>query len=75
MPARAIGEMGNKRERMLDGISWGALPLVAGLFVLVEALGKTGLIRALGDVLRSAAEQSEPRRPGEPGSSTPLPAT
>jgi arsenical pump membrane protein len=44
---------------MLDGISWGVLPLVAGLFVLVEALDKTGLIRAIGDVLRSAAEQAE----------------
>jgi arsenical pump membrane protein len=44
---------------VLDGISWGVLPLVAGLFVLVEALDKTGLIRALGDMLRSAAEQSE----------------
>src|SRR6202453_3213879 len=44
---------------VLDGVSWGVLPLVAGLFVLVEALDKTGLIRALGDMLRSAAEQSE----------------
>jgi arsenical pump membrane protein len=44
---------------VLDGISWGVLPLVAGLFVLVEALDKTGLIRAIGDMLRSAAEQSE----------------
>jgi arsenical pump membrane protein len=44
---------------LLDGISWGVLPLVAGLFVLVEALDKTGLIRAIGDMLRSAAEQSE----------------
>jgi arsenical pump membrane protein len=44
---------------VLDGISWGVLPIVAGLFVLVEALDKTGLIRALGNMLRSAAEQSE----------------
>jgi arsenical pump membrane protein len=40
-------------------ISWGVLPLVAGLFVLVEALDKTGLIRAIGDMLRMAAKQSE----------------
>lgn len=33
-------------------ISWGVLPLVAGLFVLVEALDRTGLIRALSDGLR-----------------------
>jgi arsenical pump membrane protein len=44
---------------MLDGISWGVLPLVAGLFVLVEALDKTGLIRLVGDMLRTATEQSE----------------
>jgi arsenical pump membrane protein len=39
-------------------ISWGVLPLVAGLFVLVEALDQTGLIRALGEQLRAAAAQS-----------------
>jgi arsenical pump membrane protein len=44
---------------VLDGISWGVLPLVAGLFVLVEALDKTGLIRSVGDLLRAAADQSE----------------
>jgi arsenical pump membrane protein len=44
---------------MLKGISWGVLPLVAGLFVLVEALDKTGLIRTIGDLLRAATEQSE----------------
>jgi arsenical pump membrane protein len=44
---------------ILKGISWGVLPLVAGLFVLVEALDKTGLIRTIGDLLRAATEQSE----------------
>src|SRR3984957_7254983 len=44
---------------MLKGISWGVLPLVAGLFVLVEALDKTGLIRTIGDLLHAATEQSE----------------
>jgi arsenical pump membrane protein len=39
-------------------ISWGVLPLVAGLFVLVEALDKTGLIRMIGDLLREAAQRS-----------------
>ena len=29
----------------IKGVCWGVLPLVAGLFVLVEALDKTGLIR------------------------------
>ena len=36
-------------------ISWGVLPLVAGLFVLVEALERTGLIRLLAETLRHAA--------------------
>jgi arsenical pump membrane protein len=44
---------------MLKGVSWGVLPLVAGLFVLVEALDKTGLVRSLGDILRMAAERSD----------------
>jgi len=32
---------------VVRGISWGVLPLVAGLFVLVEALGRTGVTDAL----------------------------
>ena len=32
-------------------IAWGVLPLVAGLFVLVEALDRTGLIAALAQIL------------------------
>ena len=39
-------------------ISWAVLPLVAGLFVMVEALDKTGLIRMIGDVLHRTAEAS-----------------
>ena len=39
-------------------ISWAVLPLVAGLFVLVEALDKTGLIRTIGDTLHRAAQAS-----------------
>ena len=41
---------------VLKGISWSVLPLVAGLFVIVEALSGTGLVGMLGDLLaRSAA--------------------
>lgn len=40
---------------LVKGVSWGVLPLVAGLFVLVQALEKTGLVRALADLLRQAA--------------------
>lgn len=39
----------------IKDISWGVLPLVAGLFVLVEALGKTGLIAQIATVLQSQA--------------------
>jgi len=47
------------RERRLPiaalaGVSWSVLPLVAGLFVIVEALGRTGLIDSLARALRQA---------------------
>ncbi|MEH3117286.1 MAG: arsenic transporter [Methylorubrum populi] len=37
-------------------VSWGVLPLVAGLFVLVEALEKTGVLGMLADLLKRAAQ-------------------
>ena len=43
----------------LKEMSWGVLPLVAGLFVLVEALDKSGLIAAIGDVLHRTAAASQ----------------
>jgi arsenical pump membrane protein len=39
-------------------ISWEVLPLVAGLFVLVEALERTGVTRALADLLHGLAGYS-----------------
>ncbi|VVT14805.1 Arsenic transporter [Sphingomonas sp. EC-HK361] len=45
---------------ILRGVSWSVLPLVAGLFVLVEALVSTGLIDTLAAALRSAAAHSVP---------------
>lgn len=39
-------------------IPWAVLPLVAGLFVLVEALAQTGAITALGALLRETAAHS-----------------
>ena len=42
----------------IKSISWGVLPLVAGLFVLVEALDKTGLIGAITACLSEAAAHS-----------------
>ncbi|MDI1295009.1 MAG: ArsB/NhaD family transporter, partial [bacterium] len=43
---------------LLRHISWSILPLVAGLFVLVEALGATGMIAWLADRLHDAAGTS-----------------
>ena len=43
----------------IKGVSWTVLPLVAGLFVMVEAVNQTGLTAALGQVLASSARQSE----------------
>lgn len=37
-------------------VSWSVLPLVAGLFILVEALGRTGVIGMVAHALRFAAE-------------------
>jgi arsenical pump membrane protein len=43
---------------LLKGISWQVLLLVAGLFVLVEALDRTGLVSILGSALRTGAMNS-----------------
>jgi arsenical pump membrane protein len=43
---------------VLKGVSWSVLPLVAGLFVIVEALDRVGLIRALAATLVQASRSS-----------------
>ncbi len=43
---------------VLRDISWGVLPLVAGLFVLVEALARTGVTAALAGLLRGLVQHS-----------------
>jgi arsenical pump membrane protein len=40
----------------IKGVSWSVLPLVAGLFVLVQALTATGVIAALAAVMKEAAK-------------------
>jgi arsenical pump membrane protein len=40
---------------VLSDISWSVLPLVAGLFILVEGLNRTGVLPALARVLKQAA--------------------
>ena len=44
--------------RLLKNISWGILLLVAGLFVLVEALEKTGVTEHLAHLLQNLAQSS-----------------
>jgi arsenical pump membrane protein len=59
--ATAVVVLARKGERpwaTLKGISWGVLPLVAGLFVLVEAVEATGLLRTLTEGLQRAADHS-----------------
>jgi arsenical pump membrane protein len=43
---------------VLKDISWSVLPLVAGLFVMVEALIRTGVIAHLSELLHAAVAQS-----------------
>jgi arsenical pump membrane protein len=43
---------------ILQDISWSVLPLVAGLFILVEGLNRTGVLPALAAVLKRAAAAS-----------------
>jgi arsenical pump membrane protein len=45
----------------LRGISWSVLPLVAGLFVIVEALDRTGVTSLLAHKLATAAAASLPQ--------------
>ena len=59
--ATAIAVLTRSKARpiqILRDISWGVLALVAGLFVLVEALQKTGATQALADLLQSLIKQS-----------------
>lgn len=48
---------------LLKGVSWSVIPLVAGLFVLVDGLARTGLIGRMAGLLRAAA-QADPRGAG-----------
>jgi arsenical pump membrane protein len=43
---------------VVRNVSWSVLPLVAGLFVLVEGLEKTGVTRTLADLLQNLVQQS-----------------
>lgn len=43
---------------VVKGVSWSVLPLVAGLFVIVEALNKTGVTQFLAKLIQQNAAQS-----------------
>ena len=43
---------------VVKNVSWGVLPLVAGLFVLVAALEKTGVTQALAGLLQDLVQDS-----------------
>ena len=43
---------------VIKGISWSILPLVASLFVIVEALNKTGIIGAMSHIVNNSAAKS-----------------
>ena len=51
----------------IRGISWSVLPLVAGLFVIVEAVNHTGLTALMSDRLASLAAQSQAQAIGVAG--------
>ena len=44
---------------LLLGVSWSVLPLVAGLFVLVDGVSRTGAVAAIGRMLAAGAASSE----------------
>ncbi|MCF4129106.1 arsenic transporter [Methylobacterium sp. SyP6R] len=52
---------GSGAVEVVKDVSWSVLPLVAGLFVLVEALEKTGVLAMIADALKRAASAA----PGE----------
>jgi arsenical pump membrane protein len=43
---------------VLRDVSWGVLPLVAGLFILVEGVEQTGILRVMARMLHEAAAAS-----------------
>jgi arsenical pump membrane protein len=43
---------------VLKDVSWSVLPLVAGLFILVEGMNRTGVLPSLAQILKSAAAAS-----------------
>jgi arsenical pump membrane protein len=61
--------------RVMKGVSWSVLPLVAGLFVMVEALLKTCVIDYLNALVQVESRDLRPRPLGAPESSPRSPTT
>ena len=53
-----LWKSGNGAGTVLKGVSWGVLPLVAGLFVLVELLEQTGVTASLARPLHELSARS-----------------
>jgi arsenical pump membrane protein len=51
--------MSKKNPRtLIKGVSWSVIPLVAGLFIIVEALNKTGVIENITNILTRRLSES-----------------
>ena len=59
----------------MKDISWAVIPLVAGLFVLVEALETTGVLALIADQLKQLASAPTSRQVGSAALSSPSAAT
>ena len=55
---------------IVKGVSWGVIPLVAGLFVLVAGLGRTGLLATLGGAVQQLTLHSGNAAPLAAGAGT-----
>ena len=55
---------------VLKDISWSVLPLVAGLFILVEGLNRTGVLPALAHILKQPADSMPQATAGIAGTIT-----
>ncbi len=56
--ALVLARSDNGAGAIVANISWGVLPLVAGLFVLVQALEDTGVTHLLADAVQDAVRHS-----------------
>ncbi len=50
--ALVLGVTRSSPLRLIKGVAWGVLPLVAGLFVLVEGMAASGVLQDLADMMR-----------------------